>query len=70
MDPIKNPEHYARHRIEPIHLISEWNLNFFLGNVVKYVCRCDYKGTPMEDLEKAKNYIEMEIKRRKKSGTK
>ena len=65
-DMVKNPKHYARGKIQPIDLINQLNLNFNLGNIIKYVCRADYKGTPMQDLEKAKEYLEYEIKRRKK----
>ena len=42
-------------------MIEAWELNFNLGNVIKYVCRADYKGQPIEDLQKAKEYLEREI---------
>ena len=63
MSKVIHPEHYNK-GIETIEYIESWNMNFNLGNVVKYVTRCDYKGAAMEDLEKAKFYIEREIKRR------
>lgn len=37
-----------------------------LGNVIKYVWRADEKGNTLEDLEKAKWYIERELALRKK----
>lgn len=37
------------------------NPEFLLGNVVKYVYRYDKKGTPLEDLEKAKVYLEKKL---------
>ena len=37
-----------------------------MGNAVKYIARADYKSNPIEDLEKARWYIEREIERRKK----
>lgn len=58
------PTHYQG-TIQPIDLISAQNLNFNLGNVVKYVCRAGKKqGEPnLKDLKKAKDYINYEIKR-------
>ena len=43
MDNVNNPEHYNIGDIEVIDFIDSWNLNFNLGNVIKYVVRCDYK---------------------------
>ena len=55
--------------IQPIDLINAQNLNFNLGNVVKYVCRSGKKQgeNVLSDLEKAKNYINYEIERIKKN---
>ena len=60
----KPPKHYQG-TIQPIDLINAQNLNFNLGNVVKYVCRAGKKEGEniLSDLEKAKNYIEFEIER-------
>ena len=63
MDSVNNPEHYNIGDIEVIDFIDSWNLNFNLGNVIKYVARCDYKGNKLEDLQKAIFYIEREINR-------
>ena len=62
------PPHYQG-TIQPIDLINAQNLNFNLGNVVKYVCRAGKKQGEniLSDLEKAKNYIEFEIERIKKN---
>lgn len=43
--------------------IDECELNFNLGNVVKYVCRAGKKGERLEDLEKAKDYLDREIEK-------
>lgn len=43
------------------------SFNFNLGNVIKYIWRAPYKGHLVEDLEKAKWYLEMEIAREKRS---
>ena len=51
--------------IKPIDLINAQDLNFNLGNVVKYVCRAGKKQGEniLSDLEKAKDYINFEIER-------
>ena len=70
LDDNKNttPSHYQG-TIQPIDLINAQNLNFNLGNVVKYVCRAGKKKgeNVLSDLEKAKNYINYEIERIKKN---
>ena len=64
----KTPKHYQG-TIQPIDLINAQDLNFNLGNVVKYVCRAGKKQgeNVLSDLEKAKNYINYEIERIKKN---
>lgn len=63
-DPI-NPSYYRDGKIEVSDFIADKNLNFFCGNVVKYVCRAGKKdaSTHIQDLEKAKWYLEGEIRR-------
>lgn len=60
-----NPEHYRAHPsgIEAIQITE--HMNFCLGNAMKYLWRADLKGG-VEDLQKAKWYIEREIQRRTK----
>lgn len=48
--------HYKR-AIQPWDIISEWRLDFWAGNAVKYLLRYRYKGGK-EDLEKARHYID------------
>ena len=62
------PKHYQG-TIQPIDLINAQDLNFNLGNVVKYVCRAGKKQgeNVLSDLEKAQNYINYEIERIKKN---
>lgn len=64
VDTNNTPKHYQG-TIQPIDLINAQNLNFNLGNVVKYVCRAGKKEgeNVLSDLEKAKNYITYEIER-------
>ena len=51
------PVHYD-YEIQPIELITKWNLNFCLGNVVKYLARAGKKEgeTREKDLQKARDY--------------
>ena len=58
------PTHYQA-TIQPIDLINAQDLNFNLGNVVKYVCSAGKKQGEniLTDLEKAKDYINFEIER-------
>ena len=63
-DNVKKPMHYNQ-GIEPIEVIESWGLNFSLGNAIKYILRSPYKGKQIEDLEKARWYIDREINRLK-----
>lgn len=64
-DMVNHPSHYNQGKYEVIDVIEDWNLNFNLGNCIKYIARCDFKGKPIEDLEKAEFYLKHEIERRK-----
>ncbi len=61
-DNVNHPAHYKHLGVECIEMTE--HMSFCLGNVVKYVYRCNLKGG-VEDLEKAKWYLEREIARRK-----
>jgi hypothetical protein len=62
-DPVTRPAHYTSHPsgIEPIELTQ--HMSFCLGNVVKYVMRAGLKGDAVEDLRKARTYLDYEIGR-------
>jgi Protein of unknwon function (DUF3310) len=64
-DPVNHPAHYTGHPsgVECITIVQ--HMGFCLGNVVKYVWRADLKGNAIEDLEKARFYLDQEIERRK-----
>lgn len=53
--------HYQHFAIQPMEFIEKNNLTWGEGNVVKYVCRSRYKGQLLEDLRKAKHYLDMMI---------
>lgn len=60
-DPVNHPAHYKTGGIETIDFIEAKELNYNLGNVVKYVTRADHKGNRKQDLEKALWYLTREI---------
>ncbi len=55
-------DHYKSMKIQPAQFINENNLPFAEGNAIKYICRHRHKGE-VQDLEKAKHYIDMIIER-------
>ena len=57
-EAVNHPSHYNQGKIEVIDAIEDWNLNFCEGNVIKYVARHRYKNEPLEDLKKAKWYLD------------
>lgn len=64
MATVDHPEHYrpGDGTVEAIDVIEAWRLGFCLGNVVKYIARAGVKTeSPVEDLEKARWYLEREI---------
>ena len=60
-------DHYSRQEIQPVEFIHANDLGFCEGNCVKYLCRWRHKGG-IQDLEKAKHYIEMLIEMEKGNG--
>lgn len=65
-DAVDHPNHYNKGKIEAIEIIEDWDLNFNLGNVIKYTLRAPYKGETLQDLKKAQWYLTREIARRSK----
>ena len=63
MDVVNHPDHYKVGGIETIDFIEAKKLNYHLGNVVKYITRADHKGKRLEDLKKARWYLDREIER-------
>lgn len=61
VDLVNHPPHYTTGGVETIDFIEAKKLNYNLGNVVKYITRADHKGSRIEDLRKAKWYLEREI---------
>ena len=67
VDVVNHPPHYKTGGIETIDFIEAKDLNYRLGNVVKYVSRAGKKGDPIQDLEKALWYLQREIAARKRA---
>ena len=59
----KSPKHYTRGSIEVWDFIRDQDLNYHLGNAIKYICRAGHKSpwTKAEDLKKAIHYLENEL---------
>jgi len=62
-DTVNNPKHYTSHPsgVECIEITE--HLNFCIGNAIKYLWRAGLKGEQIEDLRKARWYIDREIAR-------
>ena len=55
------PEYYRRGSIQVWDFVRDQELNFHLGNVIKYVCRAGHKFDDIDDLEKAIHYLKNEV---------
>ena len=66
-DLVNSPPHYTDGGVDTLKFIEAKDLNYRLGNVVKYVSRAGKKvgSDPVQDLEKARFYLEREIAARK-----
>lgn len=62
-DLINHPPHYTFGTIEVIDVLEDWKLNYHLGNVVKYVARAEHKGNTLDDLMKARWYLDRYIRK-------
>ncbi len=61
-DVVNHPSHYTRGNIEVIDFIEDQQLPYHLGNVIKYIARAGHKGDKLEDLKKARWYLDRYIK--------
>lgn len=70
IETVDHPAHYggAENVYEAIKVIEAWGLGFCLGNAVKYVARAGKKGPALEDLKKARWYVNREIQRLEKTN--
>lgn len=63
LNTVEHPAHYNQGKFEVWDVIEDWHLDFFLGNVIKYIARAGHKDNELEDLKKAQNYLNEYIKR-------
>ena len=67
VEKVNHPAHYGGDTVyETIKVIDAWCLNFNLGNCVKYISRAGKKGSLLEDLRKARWYLDHEISKLEK----
>jgi len=67
-DSVNHPKYYNFGKIEAIDAIEDWKLGFHEGNVVKYVARAKHKGRELEDLKKARFYLDRLIRKKETDG--
>ena len=60
---INHPSHYNIGKYEAIDVIEDWELGFNLGNTIKYISRAGHKDDIVQDLKKARWYLDREIQR-------
>jgi len=74
-DAVNHPAHYTQgdarcsqcgHPIECIDVTEHHG--FAVGNAIKYLWRHQYKGSPLQDLEKARWYVERAIEQHKREA--
>ena len=58
---ISHPSHYCYSKYEPKDVIRDWGLNFNLGSTVKYIARAGRKDDIIQDLRKARQFLDFEI---------
>ena len=67
-DMVNSPSHYNKGGYEAIDIIEALDLNFNLGNAFKYIFRAGDKDDIVQDLKKARWYLDREIKRLEGEG--
>jgi hypothetical protein len=60
-DPVNHPSHYTKLPFEVIEVTQHFS--FVLGNILKYVMHAEHKGERLQDLKKARWYLDYEILR-------
>lgn len=65
-DHVEHPPHYTSRGVECIDVLEALDLPFHLANAIKYIWRHREKGKPIEDLKKARWYLDRYIAWREK----
>jgi hypothetical protein len=63
---VNHPKHYNLGKFEVIDVIEDWKLDFHLGNTVKYIARAGHKDAALQDLKKARWYLDRRIEQLEK----
>jgi Protein of unknwon function (DUF3310) len=64
-DAVEHPKHYTFGKFEVIDVLMDWFAKSpLLWQVGKYIARADHKGNAIEDLKKARWYLDREIAQR------
>jgi hypothetical protein len=58
---LSGPTYYKRGNVEVWDFIRDQGLNYHLGNAIKYIVRAGFKGSIIEDLQKAIHYLNNEL---------
>ena len=56
-EKVNHPSHYNQGKYEVIDVILDWGLSFVEGNIIKYIARSEHKENRLEDLKKARWYL-------------
>lgn len=71
VDSVNHPEHYTQGKIEVFDALDDWSeagmISYCISNVIKYLTRYQLKGNPLQDLKKARWYLNREIEKYEKS---
>jgi hypothetical protein len=73
-DPVNHPPHYTTGGIETLDVIrakmsSDRFQGYLMGNVLKYLLRCEYKEKRVEDIKKAQFYLNVLVEEMEKNAT-
>lgn len=68
VDNVVSPVHYNTTKISALDVVNDWNLNFYLGNTIKYIKRYELKDNPIQDLKKAAQYLQLLIDKLEKDN--
>lgn len=62
-DPVRKPSHYVRGGFELADVLDAWDLPRWETQAVQYIMRAKYKGTELQDLQKAREFLNRAIAR-------
>ncbi len=65
-DPVNHPAHYTSHPSGVECIAITEHMTFLLGNAMKYIWRADRKADGLQDLKKARWYLDREIANRER----